>query len=109
MKKNDVKENFWKALPIMMDAAHVRAVDLANALNMSKGAVSCWLNRKAFPEMDNIQKIADVLNCTVDDLLGNELPEIDTDFGELLVASYYAADPGTQSAVRKLLDIKEGR
>lgn len=107
MKKKTVKETFWEILPIKMKEAGVRQVDLANALDLNKATVSCWLSRKSFPEMNNIQRIADVLNCKTDELLGRKLPESDINFDKLLVSAYHAADEGMQTAVRKLLDIKK--
>ena len=104
--ENKIKEAFWDILHIKMTAAGVRPVDLARALNVDKSTVTHWMKRRAFPEMDNIQQIANVLNCATDELLGRELPKTDVDFDKLLIASYYAADPGIQSSVRKLLDIR---
>ena len=106
MNEKTIKEVFWEQLPIQMKRAHIKPVDLANALGLSKSTISCWLSRKSFPEMDNVQKMADVLSCTTDDLLGNDTQGLDVDFEKLLVAAYRAADEGTQAAVRKLLDIK---
>jgi transcriptional regulator with XRE-family HTH domain len=104
--ENKIKEAFWDMLPIKMTAAGVRPVDLARAINVDKSTVTGWMNRRTFPEIDNIQLIASALNCTTDELLGNELPEMDVDFDKMLVASYHAAEPGIQSSVRKLLDIR---
>ena len=101
----NIKERFWNILPVKMKASGIKAVDLAQAIGMSKSIVSCWMHRKAFPEMDNIQKIANVLNCTTDELLGRDLPDTSVDLDKLLVAAYHAADNGMQAAVRKLLDI----
>lgn len=106
MNNKTIKETFWDILPLKMKEAGVRQVDLANALELNKATVSCWMKRKSFPEMDNIQRIADVLGCKTDELLGRKLPDTDIDFDKLLVSAYHAADTGTQSAVRKLLDIK---
>jgi len=109
MNNKTVKEKFWDILPIKMQEAGIRPVDLANAMDMNKATISNWMNRKAFPEMDNIQRIADVLNCKTDDLLGRELPETDVNFDKLLVSAYHASDDSIQSAVCKLLDIKGRR
>lgn len=106
MQNKTVKEIFWETLPVKMKIAGVRAIDLAEKLELNKATISNWMNRKAFPEMDNIQRIADVLNCTTDDLLGRNAPENAIDFDKALVASYHAADVAIQSAVCKLLDIK---
>ena len=109
MDNKTVKEKFWEMLPIKMRQEGVRPIDLANALDLNKATISNWLHRKAFPEIDNIQRIADVLNCKTDELLGRALPESELDFDKILVSAYYAADESIQSAVCKLLDIKGRR
>lgn len=106
MNSKTIKEIFWDILPIKMRAAGVRPVDLANALDLNKATISNWMNKKSFPEMDNIQRIADVLNCKTDELLGRELPDTDVDFDKILVSAFHAADNNIQVAVCKLLDIK---
>ena len=109
MNNKTVKEKFWEILPIKMHEAGFRAIDLANALDMNKATISTWLHRKSFPEMDNIQRIADVLHCKTDELLGRELPETDVNFDKILVSAFHASDESIQNAVCKLLDIKGRR
>ena len=67
MNKN--KEVFWTVLPKYMAMAHMNQTELAKAAGVSKSTVNCWIKRKSFPEMDTIQRVADVLNCRTDDLL----------------------------------------
>lgn len=109
MPNKTVKEKFWEILPVKMHEAGIRPVDLANALELNKATISNWMNRKSFPEMDKIQRIADVLNCKTDELLGLELPNTGIDFDKMLLSAYYAADERIQFAVCKLLDIKGRR
>ena len=71
---NPNKEVFWTVLPKYMKAAQMKQADLAKAVGVDKSTVHCWVNRKSFPEMDTIQRIADALNCKTDDLL-MEIPE----------------------------------
>jgi len=63
------RDIFKRKLPIYMDKARVRQIDLAKAVGVSKGTVSCWINGKSFPRIDTIQRIADFLGCLTDDLL----------------------------------------
>lgn len=65
----DKREIFKRVLPKYMDRAGMRQIDLAKALGKSKSTVHCWIKGKSFPEIDTIQKIADVLGCETDDLL----------------------------------------
>lgn len=63
------KEVFWKMLPYYMKIAGLNQTELGQAIGVSKSTVSCWMHRKSFPEMDTVQKIADVVGCRTDDLL----------------------------------------
>jgi len=63
------RETFPKALAYYMKKANVNNRELANAVGKSESTVHCWLNKKAFPRIDVIQKVADVLSCSTDDLL----------------------------------------
>jgi transcriptional regulator with XRE-family HTH domain len=106
MEKTTVKETFWKMLPLKMKEANMKQIDLANAMSVNKATVNAWIHKRSFPEMNNIQEMADILGCSTDDLLGNNLQDVVIDFDKMLVAAYHAADTGTQASVRKLLDIK---
>lgn len=63
------REAFRKLLPKYMSKNNMNNRELAKAVGMSESTVHCWLTGKAFPRIDVIQKIADVLNCSTDDLL----------------------------------------
>ena len=63
------REEFKKNLPYYMDLAGVNQVELAKAVGVSKSTVSTWLSGRSYPRIDVIQKTADVLNCTTDDLV----------------------------------------
>lgn len=65
----DKRQIFKRELPKYMERARMKQIDLAKALGMSKSTVHCWITGKAFPEIDTIQKIADVLGCDTDDLI----------------------------------------
>lgn len=43
--------------------------ELANKLNVSRTTVTMWENNKSSPNIEIIKKIANVLGCTIDDLL----------------------------------------
>ena len=65
----DKRQIFKRELPKYMAKAGLKQIDLAKALGMSKSTVTCWVKGKAFPEIDTIQRIADVLGCKTDDLI----------------------------------------
>ena len=63
------REAFKKALPYYMSKANMNQRELAKAVGMSESIVHCWIAGKAFPRIDVLQKIADVLGCATDDLI----------------------------------------
>ena len=75
------REVFKKALPEYMKKANLNQRELAKAVGVSESTVHCWVHGKAFPEINTIQRITDVLGCKTDDLLvddsiGNRLIDV---------------------------------
>lgn len=68
------KENFRANLPYYMKRAGMNQIDLAKAIGKSEASVSLWIAGKAFPRIDTIQKIADVVGCRTDDLIVEREP-----------------------------------
>lgn len=62
------REAFQMSLPRYMERAGISQSDLAEAVGVSKSTVHCWVHGKAFPRIDVMQRIADVLGCETDDL-----------------------------------------
>lgn len=46
--------------------------ELANVLDVSQSTVAMWETEKALPRARVLMRLADVLDCTVDNLLGKE-------------------------------------
>lgn len=44
--------------------------ELANHMGVKQASVSAWESGKAMPSAENLIKLADILECTVDALLG---------------------------------------
>lgn len=44
--------------------------ELANRMGVKQASVSAWESGKAMPSAENLIKLADILECTVDALLG---------------------------------------
>jgi transcriptional regulator, cro/CI family len=44
--------------------------ELANRMGVKQASVSAWESGKAMPSAENLLKLADILDCTVDALLG---------------------------------------
>lgn len=45
---------------------------LASALNVDRSTVSYWENGTAMPRAEQLPKLADVLDCTIDALFGRD-------------------------------------
>lgn len=46
--------------------------ELANRMGVKQASVSAWESGKAMPSAENLIKLADILECTVDALLGRD-------------------------------------
>lgn len=47
-------------------------IELADELQVNQTAVSQWERGAAYPSCDKIPVLAEVLNCTIDELFGGE-------------------------------------
>lgn len=48
----------------------MRQYELANRMGVKQASVSAWESGRAMPSAENLLKLADILECTVDALLG---------------------------------------
>ncbi|MGN0318132.1 MAG: helix-turn-helix transcriptional regulator [Lachnospira sp.] len=79
-----------------------KKADLARLLEINTSVISTWEKRGTNPPAEYLIRICEFLNISIYELLGVE----EKNKNKILEA-YNNADPGTQAAVRKLLDIKE--
>lgn len=86
-------EVLQKVLPIYMKRVNMNQTDLANALEVSKSTVHCWLHGKAFPRMKEIEKMSKIFGCDTDDLLSTK----DLDFVSI-------RKPFSQSVIKLIED-----
>lgn len=52
---------------------NIKAVDLAKKLGITKTTLSGWENNKRLFSVENLIKIADILNASTDELLGRNI------------------------------------
>ena len=50
----------------------IKAIDLAKALNVAKQTVSNWENNNRQPDIETLCKLADLYQCSLDELVGRE-------------------------------------
>ena len=78
----------------------LKKADLARLLQVNTSVIATWEKRGTNPPAEYLVRICEFLNISIYELLGikneNNIQE-----------AYDAADPGTQAAIRKLLDIKD--
>lgn len=90
-----------------MQKRNVKAVDIANHLNINKTVISAWKRRGTNPPAEYIEQICVLLDVTVQYLItGKEAADLTAEEQKLLEA-YRTASPGIQEATKKLLDVKE--
>ena len=65
----DRVKRFGKNLEYLLNREHVQQKELAAALGVTKSAVSMWVTGASSPRMDKVQRMTEILNCTVSDLL----------------------------------------
>ncbi|MDR0917293.1 MAG: helix-turn-helix domain-containing protein [Oscillospiraceae bacterium] len=58
--------------------ANLQQNELAAKLGVDQSSVSYWETGKTMPRSDSLRKIADVLNCTIDELLSPSDPDEET-------------------------------
>lgn len=78
----------------------LKKADLARLLKVNTSVVATWEKRGTNPPAEYLVRICEFLNISIYELLGIEN-------GNKIQEAYDAADPGTQAAIRKLLDIKD--
>lgn len=83
-----------------MEEKHLKQADLARVLNLKTGAITNWKVRGTTPPMEYAATICEFLGMSIYELL-------DIKDKNDIQAAYDVADPGTQAAVRKLLDVDE--
>ena len=56
----------------LREAAGLRQYELAERMGVKQASVSAWESGQAMPSAANLVKLADILDCTVDELLGRK-------------------------------------
>lgn len=84
----------------LMERENIKNADLAKHLNVKNNVITNWKTRGTEPPIKYLVPICELLNVTIYELL-------DIKDKNDIQAAYDVADPGTQAAVRKLLDIEE--
>jgi len=60
------------AIRTLREAAGLKQYELAALLNIKPASVSAWESGQAYPSAENLMKLADILHCSTDALLGRK-------------------------------------
>lgn len=103
---------FWSQFYNLCIQKGTKPNPVAKALSISSGVVTKWKNEGALPNGDNLAKIADYLDCSVDYLLGRAAAPASfygdgfTAHDKTLVEAYKKQQPALRQAVDKILGIE---
>lgn len=56
----------------LREAAGLRQYELAERMGVKQASVSAWESGQAMPSAANLLKLADILDCSVDEILGRK-------------------------------------
>lgn len=61
-----------KRIKSLMESEKLTQMQLAHAINVGQSSVSDWLNTKSEPSIENLWKLADFFDVSVDYLIGRK-------------------------------------
>lgn len=70
-----MNETFGQRFQRLRKKLGLKQEDIANKVNISAQAVSKWENDLSAPDISLLPELADILNVTLDELLGRKVPE----------------------------------
>lgn len=65
-------ENMISTIKKYRERSKITQDELAKRLSITQGAISQWENGLSFPKTELLPRIAELLGCTVDELLSGE-------------------------------------
>lgn len=99
--KRKEKMEFIEKLINELNNRNITKAELARNADIPNSTIRSW-EKGSQPTIDKVMRISEYLEISIDELCG-----INAKNRNEIQKAYEAADPGTQAAVRKLLDIKE--
>ena len=82
---NMIKSNIGNNIKRYRVAADLTQIELAEKMGISRPTISSWEVNRTQPAMQDIQQLAEILDCSVHDLLGN--------YAENMEINEYLSDP----------------
>lgn len=105
------KEILAQNITRMLERRSMTCADLASKINVSRSTVWCWVHAKAYPRIDQIERVAMVFNCQKTDLIERPKDYVRayslSEKEYLVVELYRSADPVTKDMIDRLLKYSE--
>ena len=99
------KEVMARNIKRYMNEKGVTPIDVCRALDLKQNTFSDWVNAKAYPRIDKIQKMADYFGVSKAFLVEDIVPVTHFTPDEVdIIIEYRRADEDTRKMIRRLLD-----
>lgn len=112
MSIEDIKLKFAQNLKNIMQKRNKTQSDLVKDLSFRQATVSDWLNGKKYPRMDKVEKLANYLGVSINELLMQSvseppIPEIQlTDQEKSMIKKYRQLNADGKSRVDYVLNME---
>lgn len=98
-----MKNCFGKTIKELRTKNRIKQSDLATVMNVSKTTISQWETSKQEPCIDDILRLAEYFNVSVDSLLYGETKTVTQTETEELIQLYNSLMPSAQEVVMETL------
>lgn len=110
MPIEDIKLKFAQNLKNIMQKRNKTQSDLVKDLSFRQATVSDWLNGKKYPRMDKVEKLANYLGVSINELLMQSVPELPvpalqlTDQEKLMIKKYRQLNADSKFVIDNQID-----
>jgi len=66
---------FHKNLKFLLKEKNLSKIQLSKELNITRQAINDWTNNNVYPVYDNLIKLSEIFNVSIDDFLKKDLEE----------------------------------
>lgn len=106
MPIEDIKLKFAQNLKNIMQKRNKTQSDLVKDLSFRQATVSDWLNGKKYPRMDKVEKLANYLGVSINELLMQSVSEPLTDQEKSMIKKYRQLNADGKSRVDYVLNME---
>nr|DAK92460.1 MAG TPA: Repressor protein CI [Caudoviricetes sp.] len=84
---------------------NMKQADLADKLNVTQATVSGWESGRRTPDLETVRRIAELFDCSIDELLGNEKAPTVEQNGERSMLDITALSPENRDRLEDYLHL----